>query len=355
MSKILDGLLDGYDKRLRPGYGGPNATIIFTNVYVRSMGPISEMDMQYQMDCYFRQRWFDDRLMYAGPYETLTISIQFLKNIWKPDTFFQNGKDSYVHTITAPNKLLRVSQSGEVFYSMRLTIKASCPMRLQKFPMDQQLCPLVVGSYSYPVRDLVYRWEKPENVAKPVDFQKNLELSQFQILKTPYMNTTMKYRNDEFSVLKIQFHLSRHTGYFLIQIYLPCILLVVLSWVSFWLNREATADRVGLGITTVLTLSTFSTDSRTDLPKVSYATSLDWFLVMCFMFVIATLLEYAGVHYFTKVGSGERFTDTDIDWEDVDEEQEYGYGDTPDDDDSDLKVNHMADVDDFCMNRSDCI
>lgn len=71
------------------------------------------------MDCYFRQRWFDNRLIFNGPYEKLSVSIQFLKDIWKPDTFFQNGKDSYVHTITTPNKLLRVSQSGEVFYSMR--------------------------------------------------------------------------------------------------------------------------------------------------------------------------------------------------------------------------------------------
>jgi gamma-aminobutyric acid receptor subunit alpha len=71
--------------------------------------------------------------------------------------------------------------------------------------------------------------------------------------------------------------------------------------VSFWIHREATSDRVGLGITTVLTLSTISLDSRKDLPKVRYATSLDWFLLMCFFYCIATLLEFAFVHYFTKV------------------------------------------------------
>ncbi|GIY80015.1 gamma-aminobutyric acid receptor alpha-like [Caerostris extrusa] len=108
-----------------------------------------------------------------------------------------------------------------------------------------------------------------------------------------------------FSVLQVNFNLRRHMGYFLIQVYVPCILIVVLSWVSFWINREATADRVGLGITTVLTLSTFGLDTKTDLPKVSYPTALDWFVIMCFTFVIATLLEFAGVHYFTKIGSGE--------------------------------------------------
>ena len=121
-----------------------------------------------------------------------------------------------------------------------------------------------------------------------------------------------------YSVLQVVIALQRHTGYFLIQIYLPCTLLVVLSWVGFWLNREATSDRVGLGkstsksifnfcksfirgITTVLTLSTIALESRTDLPKVHYATALDWFIICSFGYCIATLLEFAGVHYFTKV------------------------------------------------------
>lgn len=55
----------------------------------------------------------------------------------------------------------------------------------------------------------------------------------------------------------------------------------------------------------MLTLSTFGLDSRSDLPRVSYATALDWYTVMCFLFVVFTLLEFAGVHYFTKVGAGE--------------------------------------------------
>lgn len=72
-------------------------------------------------------------------------------------------------------------------------------------------------------------------------------------------------------------------------------------YVNIRFTLQATSDRVGLGITTVLTLSTISLDSRTDLPKVRYATALDWFLLMSFFYCIATLLEFAGVHYFTKV------------------------------------------------------
>ncbi|RWS14117.1 putative GABA-gated ion channel-like protein, partial [Dinothrombium tinctorium] len=68
-------------------------------------------------------------------------------------------------------------------------------------------------------------------------------------------------------------------------------------------------------ITSVLTLSTFGLDTRTDLPKVSYPTALDWFVIMCFSFVMFTILEFAGVHYFTKIGSGEvPLIEIDEDW-----------------------------------------
>ena len=45
-----------------------------------------------------------------------------LERIWRPDTYFYNGKQSYVHTITVPNKLLRISQDGDILYSMRFVL-----------------------------------------------------------------------------------------------------------------------------------------------------------------------------------------------------------------------------------------
>ncbi|GFN78027.1 gamma-aminobutyric acid receptor subunit alpha-6 [Plakobranchus ocellatus] len=107
------------------------------------------------------------------------------------------------------------------------------------------------------------------------------------------------------SVLRVTFQLSRHTGYFLINLYLPCCLLVVLSFVSFWINREATAERIALGSTTVLTLTILGIENKSQLPKVSYITALDIYVALCFVFVIATTIEFAVVHYFTKYGTGE--------------------------------------------------
>ena len=43
----------------------------------------------------------------------------------------------------------------------------------------------------------------------------------------------------------------------------------------------------------------------------SYSTALDIFLLMCFTFVFAALVEYAGVNYFTKSGNIENPVDDD--------------------------------------------
>lgn len=73
----------------------------------------------------------------------------------------------------------------------------------------------------------------------------------------------------KFTCIEARFHLERQMGYYLIQMYIPSLLIVILSWISFWINMDAAPARVGLGITTVLTMTTQSSGSRASLPKVS--------------------------------------------------------------------------------------
>ncbi|KAK5643820.1 hypothetical protein RI129_007665 [Pyrocoelia pectoralis] len=332
ISTLLDNLLRGYDNSVRPDFGGPPA-IIEVDIMVRSMGPISEVDMTYSMDCYFRQSWVDKRLAFAGnSKDTLALSISMLARIWKPDTYFYNGKQSYLHTITTPNKFVRLYQDGRVLYSSRLTIKAGCPMNLEDFPMDIQRCPLKFGSFGYSSQDVIYQW----NRARQVAIAEDMKLSQFDLIATPAANHTDTVVNSDiksgvccvfmtpkYSMLLVSFHLQRHMGNFLIQVYGPCILLVVLSWVSFWLNREATADRVSLGITTVLTMTFLGLEARTDLPKVPYPTALDFFVFLSFTFIFATIIQFAVVHYFTKYGSGECYFSSDLSSESSSDEEDW--------------------------------
>jgi len=47
-------------------------------------------------------------------------------------------------------------------------------------------------------------------------------------------------------------------------------MLVIVSWVSFWLDANAVPARVSLGVTTLLTMATQTTGINNSLPPVSY-------------------------------------------------------------------------------------
>ncbi|CAG5991502.1 unnamed protein product [Menidia menidia] len=251
ITRILDRLLDGYDNRLRPGSGG-SVTEVKTDIFVTSFGPVSDVKMEYTMDMFFRQMWVDERLKFEGPIEILRLNNRMVEKIWTPDTFFRNSMKSISHNMTTPNKLFRIMQNGTVLYTMRLTISAECPMRLVDFPMDGHACPLRFGSCHY-------------------------------------------------SVQVVHFLLQRKLGYYLIQTYIPLIMVVVLSQVSFWINKESVPARTVAGITTVLTMTTLSISARQSLPKVAYATAMDWFIAVCFAFVASALIEFAAVNYFATL------------------------------------------------------
>lgn len=286
-----------YDKRIRPDIGGP-PTVVTVQMHIKSIGPVSEVEQLYTMDVYFRQNWYDTRLKFnvTGLHE-FSMSWLFLEKVWKPDTYFTNGKKSYLHKITSPNKFLRIRYDGFMTYSMRLTLSATCKMHLVKFPMDVQRCPLIMGSYGYTTSDVVYKWH-PSGVG----LEPGMELAQFDLDNVTMKDHITETRGVmEFSVVKATFILRRNIGYFVLQMYVPCILMVCSSWVNFWIDPDCTPARVQLSVTSVLSITTIGFVGRSALPKVPYPTALDWFVILCFVFVFAVLVEYAVINFIDKV------------------------------------------------------
>ncbi|KAI7801288.1 gamma-aminobutyric acid receptor subunit alpha-6a [Triplophysa rosa] len=299
ITRILDRLLEGYDNRLRPG-SGVSVTEVKTDIFVTSFGPVSDVKMEFTMDMFFRQMWVDERLAFDGPIEILPLNNRMVEKIWTPDTFFRNSKRSLLHNMTSPNKLFRIMQNGTVFYTMRLTVSSDCPMQLRDFPMDGHACALLFGSYAYTNREIVYTWRKGLEGSIDVPPESS-SLLQYDLVRHTLSSQIYKFSTGLYSVQVVHFYLQRKLGYHLIQTYIPLIMVVVLSQVSFWINKESVPARTVAGITTVLTMTTLSISARSSLPKVSYATAMDWFIAVCFAFVASALVEFAAVNYFATL------------------------------------------------------
>ncbi|KAK7500583.1 hypothetical protein BaRGS_00008158, partial [Batillaria attramentaria] len=94
--------------------------------------------------------------------------------------------------------------------------------------------------------------------------------------------------------------LQRNLGYFLVHVYLPTVLIVILSWIGFWIDAGATPARITIGVMSVLTMATQGATAQSLLPRVSYIKAIDVWMAACVIFVFTSLLEFAYVNVLIR-------------------------------------------------------
>ena len=95
----------------------------------------------------------------------------------------------------------------------------------------------------------------------------------------------------EYSCLTVDLTFKREFSYYLLTIYVPCCMLVIVSWVSFWLDPNAVPARVSLGVTTLLTMSTQTASINNSLPPVAYTKAIDVWTGVSFLAILALFLH----------------------------------------------------------------
>ena len=63
------------------------------------MSSVSELDMEFTFEGYFRQVWTDTRLAFENGPSKLILNIKMLEKVWMPNTYFINSNYAYVNLI----------------------------------------------------------------------------------------------------------------------------------------------------------------------------------------------------------------------------------------------------------------
>ncbi|NP_001360688.1 Ligand-Gated ion Channel [Caenorhabditis elegans] len=274
-------------------------------MYLESLGNFRSSEMSFDVDLYVYMSWQDPRLAHNFSDYVLINNDEIRKQIWLPDLYFANARQASFQEVTVPNFNLFVAPDGTVAYSCRCTLTVACSLNLRYYPMDQQLCSIRVLSYAYIAKQVNVTWFDKN----PVRFNEEIGLPEFQIehVSNAYCNgsyqyalTENSYKSDDFSCLSGNLFLSRSIGYNLVQSYIPTGLIVMISWVSFWIDRRAVPARVTLSFTTLVSLTTLGNGLRFGLPQVSYAKAIDLWYGACMFFVFCALLEFATINSYMR-------------------------------------------------------
>ncbi|KAL7889795.1 hypothetical protein AOLI_G00020530 [Acnodon oligacanthus] len=288
-------LMKGYNKYLRPFFDNGPVTVGMS-LDIASIDTISEINMDYTATIFLRQRWTDERLVFEGN-KSLSLDGRLVELLWVPDTFIVDSKKSFLHDITVENRLIRIFPNGTVLYALRITTTVACNMDLTKYPMDKQTCTLQLESWGYNINDVMFYWTRGNESVSGLD---TLRLAQYTVEDHYTSVSEAVYETGNYPKLIFHFELKRSILYFILETYVPSSLLVVLSWVSFWISQSSVPARICIGVTTVLTMTTLMMGARTSLPNANcFIKAIDVYLGICFSFIFGALIEYAVAHFCT--------------------------------------------------------
>ncbi|GIY82778.1 glycine receptor subunit alpha-2 [Caerostris darwini] len=231
---------------LRPPTVNDTPVEVTINIKDANIRSIDESDMSFSVAIELWQSWSDYRLTYPAwakrNYQIL--DYHWIDKLWTPNLYFVNAVEGKLNNIITPSSFFWLSKDRKIYYCCRLILKLVCEMNLVHFPHDEQQCGVKMAS---------------ENV----------------------------------SCLEESVVLRRRGGYYLINVYIPTILIVVMSMLTFWIPYDAVPARITLGVTSLLTIIT--KQYQASLPNVSYIVALNIWLSCCIGFVFFSLLEFAAV------------------------------------------------------------
>ncbi|KAL0123001.1 hypothetical protein PUN28_007565 [Cardiocondyla obscurior] len=321
--EILDDLLLGtrYDKRLLPPVQG--TLTVNVSVLLLSLASPDESSLKYEVEFLLQQQWYDPRLRYSNKseYEYLN-AIHHYNDIWLPDTYFIMHGD-FKDPLIPVHFALRIYRNGTVNYLMRRHLILSCQGRLNIFPFDDPLCSFAIESISYEQTAITYVWKNDEGTLRtsPSLTSLNAYLIKNQTITCPIKGWRADGQvidEDEFddfgdskcslcqrrfeeqgnySCLKVDLIFTRDRSFYFTTVFIPGIILVTSSFITFWLEWNAVPARVMIGVTTMLNFFTTSNGFRGTLPVVSNLTAMNVWDGVCMCFIYASLLEFVCVNY----------------------------------------------------------
>uniref|UniRef100_A0A672UQ72 Gamma-aminobutyric acid type A receptor subunit pi n=1 Tax=Strigops habroptila TaxID=2489341 RepID=A0A672UQ72_STRHB len=263
----FENLTMGYNKYLRPYFGGM---------------------LRGAMQC----AGHASSQVFLSPF---TLDARLVELLWVPDTYIVESKKSFLHDVTVGNRLIRLFSNGTILYALRITTTVACNMDLSKYPMDTQTCRLQLESWGYDENDVIFTWLRGNDSVHGIE---KLRLSQYTVERYYTLVSKTQQETGSYPRLILQFELKRNVLYFILETYVPSTLLVMLSWVSFWITLDSVPARTCIGVTTVLSMTTLMMGSRSSLSKPNcFIKAIDIYLGICFSFVFGALVEYAVAHY----------------------------------------------------------
>ncbi|XP_014096652.2 pH-sensitive chloride channel 2 isoform X1 [Bactrocera oleae] len=280
-------------------------TNIYLRIYITDIKIIDTNDIQCKIFGFLQIRYMDHRLAFEdyAPKRLQPIfgDAQMLDRIWVPHILFANEQNSAILETSQKDILIMVMPDGLLSISTRIEVALSCSVALNKFPLDDQQCSAIIESWLYNSSEVILHWEDEDSI----EFDPNIQLIDYDLQYSWHNETIYQTRKGylrytllggNYSSISFTVYLTRDSLFYTFDYFLPSIMLVGISWVSFWLQADQTPARTTLGTSTMLSLFTLTSNYEKKFERKNHAQFFDVWFFSCTFFIFGSLMEFAFVN-----------------------------------------------------------
>jgi hypothetical protein len=253
---------------------------VYVSVGMLDVDAISSADQSFTINIYIQFRWLDPALAHDGDGPIR----KSLSDISAPRFILVNRQKTWSSLLD----VVEISPNGEAIYRMRLWGDFSQPLRLFDFPFDTHTFTVPILALSLDGGTL--RLEPDPNVESFMADE--LSVADWNInswsAKTDMIELT---RGDAPQGFSFSFEATRIHNHYVIKYIIPLILIVMMSWIVFWIDPKESGSQLSVAVTAALTLIAYHIALASKLPDIPYLTRMDKFLFASTLMVFSALLE----------------------------------------------------------------
>lgn len=267
----------------RPGPAG-QPTEVGIGLYFLQIPGINDVEETFDADVYYLRYWKDPRLADSARGKSYAFCRMPAGEFWTPVLEIRNLRES----TERGGSYALIDAEGNVLLVQRLALTVFNPMDLGEFPFDRQkllirLEPLFASDKEmvlYPLKKYTQK-------------DGGLYVNGWS-LGDPVAEASTEYaplRGMNYSRMEIGIPVAREKDFFIRRLIIPLGLIVLMSWTIFWINPDQFAPQLGLGATSMLTIIAYQFALANSLPRISYHTRADTFILWSLVFVFLALVE----------------------------------------------------------------
>jgi len=273
-------VLAGQFARPVPDGGGP--TVVECVIAVLDVDEISDASQNFTVSIYSVFQWHDPREAHDGARKV----VKALGEIWHPHISFVNMQRTWSE---GSEEIVEISSEGTLTLRRRFWGDFSQPLNLRDFPLDTQRFEIRVAAAGSDGED--------EVVLVPDRDQSSFITEHYSVadwrikgfeVRSEAMEIPTGPRVPSFVFIFTAERLSNH---YLVKVIAPMLLIIILSWVVFWLDPKDGGSQLGVAVTAFLTVIAYHITLSSRLPMIPYLTRLDIFVFGATSLVFLAMIE----------------------------------------------------------------